>query len=234
MAYLTHLARHPRTARRLATKLAVRFVSDTPPSALVDRLAAVYLANDTRIAPVLKSLFTSAEFAASVGQKTKRPLENMISTVRSMGVTPGPDTKGWLDSLLWNARGAGQAPMGWPAPNGYPDVGAAWSGAGVMLAVWNWHMGQGWVATQTTGNQVTYPALRTLLPTTLPTTHGAFVDALATRLLHGPVPATTRDAICALLDKTAASPLRSTDAAVGWRLPYVVALVLDTPEFATR
>jgi hypothetical protein len=48
------------------------------------------------------------------------------------------------------------------------------------------------------------------------------------------VPAATRDAICVFLGKTATSPLRSTDAAVGWRLPYVVALVLDTPEFATR
>lgn len=212
----------------------MRFVADSPPSALVDRLAAVYLANDTRIAPVLKALFTSPEFASSDGQKVKRPLENMISTVRSLGATPGPDTKAWLDGLLWNARTAGQAPMGWPAPNGYPDVAPAWAGAGVMLAVWNWHMGQGWAATQTTDIQVTYPALTSLLPATLPATHGALVDVLATRLLHGPVPATTREAICVFLGKTAASPLRSTDPAVGWRLPYVVALVLDTPEFATR
>lgn len=234
VAYLTYLARHPKTARRLATKLAVRFVSDTPPAALVDRLAAVYTANDTRIAPVLKTLFTSAEFAASAGQKTKRPLENMVSTVRALGVTPGSDTKGWLDDLLWTARTAGQAPMGWPAPNGYPDVATAWAGSGAILAVWNFHMSQGWQATSTSDPGVRYPTLRSLLPATLPATHGGLVDALATRLLQRPVPATTRDAICAFLDKTATSPLRSTDAAVGWRLPYVVALVLDTPEFAAR
>ena len=213
----------------------MRFVADSPPSALVDRLAGVYLANDTTIAPVLKALFTSAEFAASTGQKVKRPLENIVSTARVLGAKPGPDTKGWLDGLVWNARSAGQAPMGWPAPNGYPDVAPAWAGAGAVLAVWNWHMGQGWAATQTTGNQVTYPALTSLLPTTLPATHGALVDALA-------VPAAAR-ARCRppratpsapSSDKTAASPLRSTDAAVGWRLPYVVALVLDTPQFATR
>ena len=233
-AYLTHLARHPKTARRIATKLAVRFVADSPPSTLVDTLADVYLANDTKIAPVLKALFTSAEFAASSGQKVKRPLENIVSTARALGATPGPDTKGWLDGLVWTARNAGQAPMGWPAPNGYPDVAPAWAGAGAVLTVWNWHMGQGWAATQTTGNQVTYPALSSLLPSTLPTTHGALVDALASRLLLGSVPAASRDAICAFLDKTAASPLRSTDAAVGWRLPYVVALVLDTPQFAAR
>ena len=60
------------------------------------------------------------------------------------------------------------------------------------------------------------------------------MDALATRLLHGALPPAKRDAVCAFLDKTADAALRSTDAAVGWRLPYVVALVLDTPEFATR
>ena len=233
-AYLTHLARHPRTARRIVTKLAVRFVSDAPPSTLVDRLAQVYLDNDTAIAPVLRALFTSPEFAASVGQKTKRPLENMVSTIRVMGATPGADLKGWLNGLLWQAQGAGQAPMGWPAPNGYPDVAAAWSGAGTTLAVWNFHMSQCWSAADTTTTQMKWPTLRSMLPATAPSTYGAYVDALAQRLLQSPLPAAKRDAVCAFLDKTAASPLGANDAALGWRLAYVVALILDSPEFATR
>ncbi len=234
IAYLEYLARHPRTARRVATKLATRFVSDAPPATLVTSLAAVYTKNDTAIAPVLSALFASPEFAASAGQKVKRPLERMISTSRVLGVTPGPDTRSWLSGLAWYARVAGQAPLGWPAPNGYPDVAAAWAGANATLTAWNWTMAQGWTAADTTQDEVTYPALRSLLPATLPATHGAMVDALAVRLLQGPLPAAKRDAVCAFLDKTAASPLRSTDAAVGWRLPYVVALLLDTPEFATR
>ncbi|WP_377642829.1 DUF1800 domain-containing protein [Oryzobacter terrae] len=231
--YLTHLARHPKTARRIATKLAIRFVADAPPAALVDRLAQVYLANDTRIAPVVRALLTSAEFAAAKGQKTKRPLEDIVSTARVLGAAPGTNTKGWLSDLLWHSRVAGQAPMGWPAPNGYPDVAGAWSGSGATLARWNWHMAQGWHAVDA-APKVAYPALRSLLPATLPTTYGGYVDALANRLLLAPLPAAKRDAVCAFLDRTAASPLKSTDAAVGWRLPYVVALVLDTPEFATR
>ncbi len=234
VAYLTHLARHPRTARRIATKLAVRFVSDTPPSALVDRLAQVYLDHDTRIAPVLRALLTSAEFAASSGQKTKRPLENIISTARVLGAAPGTNTKGWLADLVWSARVAGQAPLAWPAPNGYPDVAAAWAGAGATLASWNWHMSQGWTAASPSSAKISYPELRSLLPATLPATYGALVDALSTRLLMAPLPPAKRDAVCAFLDKTAATAVRSTDAVVGWRLPYVVALVLDSPEFATR
>ncbi|QIM20990.1 DUF1800 domain-containing protein [Phycicoccus sp. HDW14] len=234
VAYLQYLARHPKTARRIATKLATRFVSDVPPASLVTSLAAVYTANDTAIAPVLTALFSSAEFAASVGQKVKRPLERIISTSRILEVAPGPDTRAWLSGLVWYSRVAGQAPLGWPAPNGYPDVAAAWAGANATLTAWNWTMSQGWTAVESPQTEVTYPALRSLLPATLPATHGAMVDALALRLLQGPIPAAKRDAVCAFLDKTAASPLRSTDAAVGWRLPYVVALLLDTPEFATR
>ena len=40
--------------------------------------------------------------------------------------------------------------------------------------------------------------------------------------------------MCAFVDATPAKALKSTDAALGWRLPYVVALLLDSPNFATR
>ncbi len=71
--YLDHLARHPATARRIATLLATRFVCDTPPGALVDRLAAAYTAHDTAIVPVLRTLFASPEFWSCLGQKLRRP-----------------------------------------------------------------------------------------------------------------------------------------------------------------
>ena len=232
--YLLHLARHPRTARRIATKLAVRFVGDTPPAALVDRLAAAYLAADTRTAPVLRTLFASEEFAGAGGTKTKRPFENAVSTARVLGIRPGPANRRWFDEVLWLSSLAGHKPMGWPAPNGYPDVAAAWAGAGATLGVWNLHMQQGWQSTRTDDPWVTVPPFRGLLPAALPATHGEYVDALASRLLVGPLSTAKRAAVCAFLDRTPASPLRATDAAVGWRLPYVVALLLDTPEFATR
>ncbi len=55
-AYLTYLARHPKTASRLAQKLCVRFVSDTPTPSLVAEIAQAYLDNDTRILPMLSVL----------------------------------------------------------------------------------------------------------------------------------------------------------------------------------
>ena len=78
------------------------------------------------------------------------------------------------------------------------------------------------------------PALKTYLPAVLPATHGALIDALAQRVLFQPVSAAGRDAICSFLGVTAASPLKSTDPAVTWRLAYVIALLLDSVHHAMR
>ena len=61
--------------RRVVTRIAQRFVSDTPPASLVARLSTAYLAGRTSIAGVLRVLFGSREFAQSTGQKWARPQE---------------------------------------------------------------------------------------------------------------------------------------------------------------
>ncbi|HKP11360.1 MAG TPA: DUF1800 domain-containing protein, partial [Blastocatellia bacterium] len=53
------LAHHPSTAKFIATKLARRFVSDSPPPALVDRVAQVYLKSDGDVREMLRAIFTS-------------------------------------------------------------------------------------------------------------------------------------------------------------------------------
>ena len=53
---LRDLARHPATARFVATKLARHFVADEPPPALVDRLAAVYLKSDGQLGDLYREL----------------------------------------------------------------------------------------------------------------------------------------------------------------------------------
>jgi uncharacterized protein (DUF1800 family) len=231
VAYLRYLARHPATARRIARKLAVRLVSDSPPETLVSRLAACYLSADTAIVPVLKLLFTSPEFAAATMAKSRTPFEDAVATLRILGVQPPASGTTPLRELAWSVAGLGQAPLRWPAPNGYPDVAAAWVGSSGTLARWNFHLNQtgGWYP-----KGLVRSPLRALLPATLPTTHGALVDALAARLLIGPLTAGQKAAVCAFVDATPAKALRSTDAALTWRLPYLVALLLDSPHFATR
>ncbi len=56
------LARHPATAKFIATKLTRYFVSDTPPPALVDRVAAAFTKSDGDIRETLRAIFFSPEF----------------------------------------------------------------------------------------------------------------------------------------------------------------------------
>src|SRR5580693_1331905 len=76
-AVLDLLAEHAATARHLATQVAVRFVSDQPPPALVDRLTAAYLSSGGDTRRMLGALVTSREFwsKASIGAKVKSPFE---------------------------------------------------------------------------------------------------------------------------------------------------------------
>ena len=81
-AYLRYLANHPATARVVATRLAVRFVSDLPSQALVDHLAQVFLASGTDIRATLRALVAHPEFRGSAGAKVSTPVDDMIATSR--------------------------------------------------------------------------------------------------------------------------------------------------------
>ena len=82
------LARHPSTARFIATKLVRRFVSDTPPPALVDRAAARFRA-DRRRSP--RGDADDPDVAGiprrprPTRAKVKTPLEFVVSAVRATG-----------------------------------------------------------------------------------------------------------------------------------------------------
>ena len=59
---LALVAQHPATARHLTTKLAVRFVADEPPPALIDRLAQTYQTSGGDLRAVTRALAYSPEF----------------------------------------------------------------------------------------------------------------------------------------------------------------------------
>jgi uncharacterized protein (DUF1800 family) len=56
------LARHPSTAKFISTKLARRFVSDTPPPSLVQRMAQKFQSSDGEIRAVLKTMIYLPKF----------------------------------------------------------------------------------------------------------------------------------------------------------------------------
>jgi uncharacterized protein (DUF1800 family) len=138
-AYLLDLARHPATARRVATVLATRFVSDQPSLILVETLSKVYLENDTAIPPVLRALFASPDFHQAIGKKNRRPYEDFIATMRILEYGQQPLEKKGFDALYSISRRVGQPPLSWPTPDGYPDTADAWLSPGQLLARMNMH-----------------------------------------------------------------------------------------------
>ena len=100
------------------TKLAMRFVSDNPPPALVDRMAQTFLKKDGDIREVLKTMFHSPEFWApdSYRAKVKTPLEFVVSAVRASGAEVSDAMP-----LARQLQNMGMPLYGMQPPTGYSD-----------------------------------------------------------------------------------------------------------------
>lgn len=124
------VARHPSTARYIATRLARRFISDDPPQAVIDRAAAVFTRTDGDIREVVRTIITSNEFYSQKAyrSKVKSPFEVVVSAMRAMNAEP--------DSTPRTAQAIaylGQPIYGHQAPNGWPETGDAWMNTGAIL-----------------------------------------------------------------------------------------------------
>lgn len=134
------LARHPRTARHVVTKICKRFVGSAPSTALIDNATTVFAQNwqaGNQIALVLQVILQSAEFKSNWGTAMKRPALSAVSALRSTGAdfTPVPDNTGIYtpsEEFMGRLQAAGHKLFYWPAPNGYPDDPIAWSSTGTL------------------------------------------------------------------------------------------------------
>ncbi|MGD0648840.1 MAG: DUF1800 domain-containing protein, partial [Acidobacteriaceae bacterium] len=128
------LATRPATAHFISQELAVRFVSDAPPAALVNRMAAVYLKSGGDIGAVLTAMFKSKEFWAPgvYRAKVKTPLEFLASAVRASDATvtnPLPLVQA-MDRL-------GMPVWGMQTPNGYGWTAEDWVSSNGLLSRMN-------------------------------------------------------------------------------------------------
>jgi uncharacterized protein (DUF1800 family) len=121
-AALADLARHPSTAKFIATKFARHFVADDPPPALVARLQQVFLESDGDLKALAMALLDSSEAWQAPMTKLRSPYEFLVPTGRLLGRVP-EDPQRYLGGLnvlgqpLWSPAG----------PNGFPDSNAAWA-----------------------------------------------------------------------------------------------------------
>jgi uncharacterized protein (DUF1800 family) len=128
-AALGDLARHPATARHIATKLVRSFVADDPPADLVDALARKFVDSDGDLAVVASTLVSNDRAWSAKAAKIRNPLEFVIAAARVTSFQPN-DPNFYLQSLsflgmpLWQPGG----------PNGFSDMSDAWASPEGMKA----------------------------------------------------------------------------------------------------
>jgi uncharacterized protein (DUF1800 family) len=121
-AALEDIARHPSTAKFIATKFARHFVADEPPPSLVARLQEVFRKSDGDLGALAAALLDSDEAWQAPQTKIRSPYEFLVATGRLLMQLPDDPTRylGGLNLLgqpLWTPAG----------PNGFPDTNAAWA-----------------------------------------------------------------------------------------------------------
>jgi uncharacterized protein (DUF1800 family) len=121
-AVLSDIARHPSTAKFIATKFVRHFVADDPPPALVARLQDVFVKSDGDLKALTLALVDSDEAWKAPLTKVRSPYEFLMATGRLLGRIPEDPGRylGGMNTLgqpLWSPAG----------PNGFPDTNAAWA-----------------------------------------------------------------------------------------------------------
>jgi uncharacterized protein (DUF1800 family) len=128
------LARHPSTARLIATKLARRLVADQPPVSLVERAAATFRSTDGDLREVVRVIVTSPEFYSVDARraKVKTPFEFVVSSLR-VTASEASDTV----SLARTLQQLGMPLYLCQPPTGYKDTADAWVSGGALITRMN-------------------------------------------------------------------------------------------------
>jgi uncharacterized protein (DUF1800 family) len=103
------LASSPATAHHIALEMCQRFVSDDPPAALVNRIAATFTQTGGDLRKVTEAILTSPEFLSpsDYDTKIKSPLEFAVSAVRASGSAITVQQSSNLEKLVSTMEGAG-------------------------------------------------------------------------------------------------------------------------------
>jgi uncharacterized protein (DUF1800 family) len=201
------LAKHPSTARFIATKLARRFVGDSPPPALVARAAARYRDTDGDLREVTRTILMSPEFLSpdAYRAKVKTPFEFVVSAVRALGADV-QDAK----PLVRELQQLGMPLYMCQPPTGYNDTGDAWVNTGALIGRMN-------LALRLAGNQVRGTSVGGLQSSVGSPQSSGDSDTRIARFLGGEASETTRATIA-----------KATTAS------QMTALTLGAPEFQRR
>jgi uncharacterized protein (DUF1800 family) len=126
------LANHPATHRFLATKLVRHFVADTPPPGAVRRIEGILRDTGGDLGAASAGL-VGLNDTWIPGGKIRTPLDLVVASFRALDVPVDPSPP-----FLAILSGLGQPLWSAPAPNGWPDTAADWSGPEAMMRRIDW------------------------------------------------------------------------------------------------
>jgi uncharacterized protein (DUF1800 family) len=220
------LAHHPSTAKFISTELARRFVSDTPPPALVVRMAKTFLDSDGDIKAVLHAMIYSPEFWSreAYRSKIKTPFELVVSTARALGT----DVDMPLPLVAWIGR-IGEPLYQCQPPTGYSDKAETWVNTGALLNRLNFSLAL--AGNRMRGSRTDVASL--LGPDSASDAKAALEHAVQA-FLDGQASSTTVDTLEKELDNPQVLQARLDDPVKQINLGVVAGLVLGAPEFQRR
>jgi uncharacterized protein (DUF1800 family) len=131
------LAHSPATAHFISKSLAMRFVSDDPPEAMVQWMSKRFLETDGDLREVMRAMIYAPEFwnPANFRSKVKSPLEMVASGVRA--VNADVDFGFTLVNLM---NQLGEPLYRKLEPTGYSNRGTDWMNSASLLARMNFAM----------------------------------------------------------------------------------------------
>jgi uncharacterized protein (DUF1800 family) len=237
---LHRLATSPKTAHFISLKLAERFVSDDPPSDLVDRMAKTFLKKKGDIREVLNTMFHSPEFwnDESYRAKVKTPLEFVASAVRATGADVD-DAR----ALTQQLNRMGMPLYGAQPPTGYSMKAETWVSSSALLNRMNFALA---LAAGKIKGVAMNPAQLAGSTGVSPTDVGLTLSTLESTLIASGVSKQTHDSIVAQMDAVAAaggtqqkpgmeaSPRRPENGSRPPDASVIAGLLLGSPEFQRR
>lgn len=218
------LATHPKTAHFISQKLAMRFVSDEPPPALVDRMAQTFEKKHGDIREVLRTMFQSPEFWSpeAYRAKVKTPLEFVVSAARASGAQVD-DTR----MLIAPLNNMGMMPYGMQPPTGYSMKASAWVNSSALLNRMNFALGL--AAGKVRGVSIDAEQLASGA-----TDAQGTLALLEASLLAGDVSKQTHDTIAKQLEDPQIAQRKLDDAPRPPNVAAITGLILGSPEFQRR
>lgn len=133
-AAIHDLAHDPATARFIATKFAMHFISDNPPPASVTALERMFRDSGGDLkALALAAIDDPAAWTPAPG-KMRPPVEFVTASYRLLGLPKGAGAQRQVQAALQACRIMGQFPMAAPSPKGWSDQSQDWSGPDAVLS----------------------------------------------------------------------------------------------------